>query len=870
MKFYKENKKKLFYSKKNKIKRNIFLLLSIIIIFFLGILTERNEIDKIIYKKFNNFIDVFSQRIFSRTLQNDKIVLDINYRNYNKILKSRSESLKYFRADKDFQKWASGKLTFKGDEYKIRIRLKGVFSDHWGDPKKWSFKIKILDNQSIFGLRRFSIQHPRTVNYLYQWLYVKILEHEKLINHRILFKEIVMNGDSLGLYIIQEQISKELIENNKRREGPVIGFDKSLWIRSANKSKGFYINRMEDSFLRAKITPVQFSENKIGTEQEIYLKRAITKLEMFRNEKIPLDEFISVDQLAKIMSVKAIIGSSEFDWKDIKFYYNPITDLLEPIVIESHVDESFRPKKKHWWIDSYHPYRFSQTDKFLDLIYKNKKFQKEYLLNLQKMTKDHYIENIFNKHKKEYNDIKKYLKKFYPTQKLISFDYLKSNKEKILNALNPVQGLNVYFVDYKDNEIIFNISNLQRFPVEIFGLQLDNKGPIYIKKPLYLEGTKINNLPKKNTLKIQCNYGEECSQKMMNNHSIIYKFVGQTKEKKAKISKFYFNEFKKEKYSDLSKLDYLIYDPDRKLFKFKKGTWNISEKLLIPKNNKIVIENGTQLILLNEAHIVSYSPLFIYGTKTEPVIISSNFQGDLNNYREKSKKTDTENFGSGILVLNTNEKSIIENTIFQKLSAPKISSGKGLLGAINFYKADVVLNNVTFLDNLYGDDYLNIINSNFELKNSLFENTVADAIDIDFGNGIIENLEINNTGNDAIDFSGSNVTIKNINISGAGDKGVSVGENSKLNIENIIISNSNLGVASKDLSTVKINKIKIFNTNYGFVAYQKKPEFGSSKISINSLDTDNVLNKFLSENNSIIVVNNNKIKNIEFDYNIFK
>ena len=117
------------------------------------------------------------------------------------------------------------------------------------------------------------------------------------------------------------------------------------------------------------------------------------------------------------------------------------------------------------------------------------------------------------------------------------------------------------------------------------------------------------------------------------------------------------------------------------------------------------------------------------------------------NYREKSKKTDTENFGSGILVLNTNEKSIIENTIFDKLSAPKISSGKGLLGAINFYKADVVLNNVTFLDNLYGDDYLNIINSNFELKNSLFENTVADAIDIDFGNGIIENLEINNIRN---------------------------------------------------------------------------------------------------------------------------
>ena len=31
------------------------------------------------------------------------------------------------------------------------------------------------------------------------------------------------------------------------------------------------------------------------------------------------------------MAAKAISGSIEFDWRDLKFYYNPVTKLLEPI-----------------------------------------------------------------------------------------------------------------------------------------------------------------------------------------------------------------------------------------------------------------------------------------------------------------------------------------------------------------------------------------------------------------------------------------------------------------------------------------------------------------------------------------------------------
>ena len=51
------------------------------------------------------------------------------------------------------------------------------------------------------------------------------------------------------------------------------------------------------------------------------------------------------------MAVKAIFGAIEFDWRDIKFYYNPITSLLEPIGREVHINKSFN-KNNIWWVDT--------------------------------------------------------------------------------------------------------------------------------------------------------------------------------------------------------------------------------------------------------------------------------------------------------------------------------------------------------------------------------------------------------------------------------------------------------------------------------------------------------------------------------------
>ena len=84
---------------------------------------------------------------------------------------------------------------------------------------------------------------------------MQVLKEEGLISHRTKYLEAVVNGNNLGIYFFEEQHSKELIENNKRREGPIIGLDKNLWIDEVNNLENLTINVLEDSFGEQKLSP---------------------------------------------------------------------------------------------------------------------------------------------------------------------------------------------------------------------------------------------------------------------------------------------------------------------------------------------------------------------------------------------------------------------------------------------------------------------------------------------------------------------------------------------------------------------------------------------------------------------------------------
>ncbi len=196
----------------------------------------------------------------------------------------------------------------------------------------------------------------------------------------------------------------------------------------------------------------------------------------------------------------------------------------------------------------------------------------------------------------------------------------------------------------------------------------------------------------------------------------------------------------------------------------------------------------------------------------------------------------------------------MEYVKFDNLSNPS-QNGWELTGAVTFYESPVKISHCQFTRSR-AEDALNIFRSSFEIDNTLFSESMADAFDGDFIKGKIHNSSFVNCGNDAIDVSGSVISLQNIFINGVGDKGLSAGENSQITANQIDIKNAALSVTSKDMSEIKIENLNLYENRVGFTVFQKKSEFGPASITVNNLKTVNVEVPYLLENKSKLILDN--------------
>jgi hypothetical protein len=245
--------------------------------------------------------------------------------------------------------------------------------------------------------------------------------------------------------------------------------------------------------------------------------------------------------------------------------------------------------------------------------------------------------------------------------------------------------------------------------------------------------------------------------------------------------------------------------------------------------------------LVHGATFISYSPLFVKGTESSPVIFKS-----------------SDHTGKGINVFQVKTRSEVKNAVFTGLT--NLQFGGWLTTcSVCFYEADVDFEKVKFEKNVNCDDALNVVRSHFNIQNCSFENTFADAFDSDFSTGVVSSTHFISAGNDALDFSGSHVLIENTTISDSGDKGISCGEQSQITIKECSVEGGNIGVAAKDNSEVQIDDSEIKYVNFGLVAFCKKPEYGPARIRANNLILKKYIYLHLIEEGSNLEFNNREI-----------
>ena len=751
---------------------------------------------------------------------------------FQKIALKREEALAQdvlLSSDADF---VPAEISINGESHKVKLRLKGDKKDHWAT-KKWSFRVHVSGNDSIFGVRKFSVQQPGTRNVIGEWLFHRAMNFEDIISLRYEFIDVTLNGKYMGVYAFEEHFDRILIEHNQRREGPILKFDESLFWKTFQypiwKETYFYSSSIQG-----------FNQNRILRNPKLKeaFTRGISKLESFRTQEAKVKEVFDFDRLAKYYALAELFGSTHIS---LRFYLNPITSLLEPIAFDANAGVKLTNL-----ISIRRRLRESVVFDFDYFVFSDLEFVARYHSELERISDKNYVDNFLAHVNDDFQTSLDFIKRDYPRYTFAG-EILYENQQLIRHALFPVKGLHGYVERLTSNQLTLNLGVIQPMPVEVIALVRNQTVITKLEPPIRIKGKVATEAVDYKRLSFEIPNLEEIDENILEEISLRYRIIGTSGWQEIALFPWPHKDLDtviEETISEVSEfesLDFIKVKKDENLIIFKKGTWNIEKTLSLPQNYRLIIGPGTSLKLKNNASIISYSPVELMGTKNSNIQITA-----------------APNSASGFAVLSPEEKSIITCVQFANLTAPSIK-GSELTGSVTLYEASARIWNCQF-KNSKSEDSLNIVRGEVNLDDCVFQNSYGDGIDADFiSESVIKNCKFFNTGNDGIDVSGSTVQVLNSNLEACGDKGISVGENCQVRIANCVVNESKIGIAGKDMSIVSIENCKFDNCSIGLAAYQKKPEFGGANIYANGLTVLNSDTPYIVEKGSRLVIDNKLI-----------
>jgi len=401
------------------------------------------KIDRVIIDKYFGFsffeIDDYTSQslkslkflIFNNNLET--VTLKINQKNLYNLELQRQNKLKGL--SENVKKFSRASLSYDQNDFNIKLRVKGDRSLHWYDKNQTSYRIDLRGDNRVWGLEEFSVQKPITRNYIYEYIFHKLIEANKLISLKYFFINLYINDTNQGVYAVEEGFSKELIERNKKRNGPIFGVEELISTNYPNVHYDLYSKKYWQS------------------NHSDLIKIAYSKLDEIKNKEKNINEIFDLEKWATYFAIIDLTGNFHGSIsKSVKLYYNTVTARFEPIGFDGHynsylfenflildfLDEtnkncSYICREKEWYL------------RFL----KNDKFKRIYLQKLKEISSQEFIEAFYKANSKKINfyneqflsETSKKDKIFYKGLGLYVFDknYLFERSNYIQNRISEIE-----------------------------------------------------------------------------------------------------------------------------------------------------------------------------------------------------------------------------------------------------------------------------------------------------------------------------------------------------------------------------------------------------------------------------------------------
>jgi len=610
--------------------------------------------------------DIAYSALKSNFYKLDKIALEVNFDDIIVLEKERAKAIKNKSLGlKDNLTRVNAFVKHNDKKIKAKIRLKGGRQMHFNKKKHSSYNVYLDDKKYIYGVNNFSIHKPGARNYIHEWIFNEMMGDFGVIKQKYEFFELSINGSSNGLYAFEEKMGKEILERNKRKNGPILAL-------TAHRREQQY-----DQIFKVYDSKYWNRPENIGL-----VKTASKKMSQFYNGERSAKETFDLEKMAAFFAVLDATYTTHALFFSSKLYYNPLNGLFEPVPRDGHrqlpnyhkfnnnyyektiLDSIYNPESpdelgnnlqihsgRQWWIKKFF---INENGKI------NNDFYKLYIKYLTKISSESYLKSFFDSRKNEIERINSHIYSdyfFYSSSRGYTWGLYYFKKDDLLHRgevlrerLETEERVIGALIDEKRNLIIDvsyplgpagakMLTKLSELSIKSINCTVsDKKKTKSINKPLNVfTNTKIK-------LDFVMWDNTECESVIINDKKLNQNFI-------IKIDKI--NSFHNiDKFTTNKKNNYLkFFKKNNNNLYLKNDIVEIAENLLIPNDMNVVISSGQQLILLNNSFIISKSPWSVDGKKKKIFI------GGLEN-----------NPGGGIMISNSSRKSFFNNVKFSYLS----------------------------------------------------------------------------------------------------------------------------------------------------------------------------------------------------------
>jgi len=845
-----------------------------------------------------------------------QLQVTISESDWQMLSRARDRALEQGMIVQDEREIAPVTLTLGDQQVTGRARLKGDWLDHVKSDQ-WSLRFEL--DSALRGMRRFSIQHPLTRGFVMEWLVMKTAQREGVLAPRSDYVEVAINGVVKGVYYLEEHFSKELLEAQGRREGPIVRFDESaMWatwlqhgfhrtgqlspaLRSAAsffvaEAGGFGEGGLRKSAslnvrLQRALEQVRDLQRLAVSSMDGYPARSSQALRQLEGKTI--DDLFAVDKLGKWLAVYTLFrGFHGLAWHQYRFYHDPVLDRLEPIAFDSganlleHVDELALMSPDASW--------FVSSDAVMAAAF----------AELGRMTEPGWVEALVADLRPRYQEIVTAMTKagivvpgFDFTQVLeVAVPLQVASLRKIVRPVSILgyaashvgvrlpdgEGLRTIEVDAWATTSIptriagFRFGNGREVPAAqaLLGIAgepdsesavaTQSDGSVLLPRDgrhvqfRFPSDRRLTDLSEVQAIKSAIRSGVATDDKGKDDVSVMFRTAAESEDRVKQML--------------VRRL------PNRDAIdEGRPATPTLVEALQLHPFLSYDLESHEVRIKAGQYQvsgdlILPAGVRFTVGPGVELqfdpgcVLLCSHL--DVSGTRDQPVKfmaKDAAAGFAGVLVLGG---AVVSDVRFLEVAnATAISRGGWqTTGAVTFYRAPVTFSDCTFRD-ADCEDVVNVFAAPVNFHRCVFDGGPNDLFDGDFVTGEVIDCQFSRSGEDAIDVSGSQMLVRGCTFRAIGDKALSIGENSEVIADACEVKSASIAVAAKDRSSVTLTKLVVERVDhFVFAAYIKKPEFGASRLTATGMSYGgDGAAKHLAQTGCEVVIDGEKVATQDVD-----